>query len=184
MARLSQITQGRIGRIQLMGGEPLLNPDCKDFFAIARKYFPISSIILVTNGILLSKQNKEFWESARDNAIEIRPTKYPIKVDWDSIQQTCKEYGITFGFFGNSGEKPKSLVRLVLNPKGDSNPFSSFVSCTLRECAQLSNGKLFQCTFSAYIHHFNKKFNQNLEVTTKDYLDIYDPKTTYQEILL
>lgn len=92
--RLSEITNGLVGRFHLMGGEPLLNPNCKDFFAITRKYFPNSVIWLVTNGILLPKQETSFWESCKNNRIEIHPTKYPIKVDWNLIKAKCESYGI------------------------------------------------------------------------------------------
>lgn len=60
MEQLSILTKGMIARFHLMGGEPLLNPNCKDFFAIARKYFPDSAIWLITNGILLENNPKTF----------------------------------------------------------------------------------------------------------------------------
>ncbi|MBD5165660.1 radical SAM protein, partial [Helicobacter sp.] len=91
IAQLSLLTKGLIERFHLMGGEPLLNSNCKDFFAITRKYFPNSAIWLVTNGILLNKQPKEFWESCRENNIEIHPTKYPIKIDWERIEAQCED---------------------------------------------------------------------------------------------
>ncbi|WP_290881733.1 radical SAM protein, partial [Helicobacter sp.] len=91
MEQLNSLTNGLIGKFHLMGGEPLLNPSCKDFFAITRKYFPNSAIWLVTNGILLNKQPKEFWESCRENNIEIHPTKYPIKIDWERIEAQCED---------------------------------------------------------------------------------------------
>ncbi|AWI34577.1 hypothetical protein [Helicobacter apodemus] len=36
---LSAVTQGFIGKIQLMGGEQPLNPNCKDFFALHTQIF-------------------------------------------------------------------------------------------------------------------------------------------------
>ncbi len=110
-----------------MSGEPLLNPNCKDYFAITRKHFPNVPIWLVTNG----KQNQEFWQSCRENAIEIHPTKYPIKIDWDEIQRICKEQGVVLKFFMDSDKKQKAMTKMILNPKGNSNPFQSFIGCTL-----------------------------------------------------
>nr|WP_281173581.1 radical SAM protein [Helicobacter rodentium] len=179
----SAITQGFIGKIQLMGGEPLLNPNCKDFFALTRKYFPNVPIWLVTNGVLLLKQNQEFWQSCRENAIEIHPTKYPINIDWGAIQRICKEQGVVLKFFMNSDKKQKVMTKMILNPKGNSNPFYSFIGCTLNQCAQLYDGKLYPCTFTAYIEHFNKHFSQNLQITPLDFIDIHKPNLTYQEIL-
>jgi predicted aldo/keto reductase-like oxidoreductase len=41
-------------------------------------------------------------------------------------------------------------------------------------CIELVNGKLFTCCYAAHISDFNKYFNQNLEITNKDYIDIYE----------
>ena len=38
--RISELTNGRIADIRLLGGEPLLHPDIKDFLVLTRKYFP------------------------------------------------------------------------------------------------------------------------------------------------
>lgn len=68
--RISELTKGKIDNILLLGGEPLLHPNVKDFLIITRKYFPeisipnrIGIIDLVTNGILLHKQSDDFWET-------------------------------------------------------------------------------------------------------------------------
>lgn len=41
--RLSEITNGLVGRFHLMGGEPLLNPNCKDFLPLHANIFQIVS---------------------------------------------------------------------------------------------------------------------------------------------
>ena len=43
-------------RINLLGGEPLLNKECEQIVNTYRKLFPKSVIKLFTNGLLLSKQ--------------------------------------------------------------------------------------------------------------------------------
>ncbi|WP_300759362.1 radical SAM protein [uncultured Brachyspira sp.] len=67
--RLYELTNGLINRFQLMGGEPLLNKNCKDYFYIVRKYFKNSLIWLITNGILLPKQDENFWVSCKENRV-------------------------------------------------------------------------------------------------------------------
>ena len=32
---------------------------------------------------------------------------------------------------------------------------------------------MYPCPFAAYVHHFNKKFNKNIQVTEADYIDIH-----------
>ena len=45
--RISELTN-KIGLINILGGEPLLNPDCTKYLKIARKYFPETEINLVS----------------------------------------------------------------------------------------------------------------------------------------
>lgn len=80
----------------------------------------------------------------------------------------------------DSDKKQKVMTKMILNPKGNSNPFQSFIGCTLNQCAQLYEGKLYP---SAYIEHFNKHFSQNLQITSLDFIDIHKPNLAYQEIL-
>lgn len=96
--RLSELSNGEVNIIHLMGGEPLLNPNIKRFFEIARKYFDKTEIKLITNGILLLKQDNSFWQSMKDNKITLAPTKYPIKIDWDKIKEICKDMNIKLIF--------------------------------------------------------------------------------------
>lgn len=180
--QLNSITKGLVGRFHLMGGEPLLNPNCKDFFAVTRKFFPDSDIWLVTNGILLKTQPKEFWESCKENNIEIHPTKYPIKIDWNSIETQCKTYGIPLIFFNNA-KIEKTSTKFVLESKGNCNPLESFTKCGMaNNCVQLKEGKLYPCNIAANIEIFNSAFNQNLPLTALDSIDIYKAKD-YHEIL-
>lgn len=79
MQQLSSITKSLVGRFHLMGGEPLLNQNCKDFFAVTRKFFPDSAIWLVTNGILLETQPKEFWESCKKITLRFTQLNIPLK---------------------------------------------------------------------------------------------------------
>ncbi len=180
--QLSFLTNGLVSKFHLMGGEPLLNPNCKDFFAITRKHFPNSAIWLVTNAILLDKQPKEFWESCRENNIEIHPTKYPIKVDWKWIEAQCKFYEIPLRFFNNA-QMEKTSLKFVLEPAGNCNPLESFTKCGMaNNCVQLKEGKLYPCNIAANIDIFNAAFKQNLPLSNLDFIDIYKAKD-YHEIL-
>ncbi len=179
--RLSELSQGFIETISIIGGEPLLNKNCKEYCRIARRYFPYSTIHIITNGILLPKQDESFWETCRDCKIEITPTKYPIGIDWDSIRKRCEDYNITFKFYG---EEEKYSFKTCLNPKGDCDPFISFIHChRANSCTQLSNGKIYPCSVASNISYFNTHFKQNLQTSTFDSIDIHIPTTTYSDIL-
>ena len=88
--RLSQLTNGNISYLKLLGGEPLLCPNLIDYFQTARKYFPNSNIVLMTNAILLNKCDDNFYEALRKYDIEICLTKYPLKIDFKAIEKKFK----------------------------------------------------------------------------------------------
>ncbi|PZT47185.1 hypothetical protein B6S12_10405 [Helicobacter valdiviensis] len=120
--RLYEISKGNIEQFRLSGGEPLLNKNCKDYFYILRKYFKNSSIWLLTNGILLLKQDAAFWKACKENGVSIRPTKYPIKLDWDKIKSKCIEFGIELQFFNNE-KIEKTSFKTALNLRGGGRYF-------------------------------------------------------------
>ena len=180
--RLSELSNGEVNTIHLIGGEPLLNPNIKRFFEIARKYFDKTEIKLITNGILLLKKDNSFWQSMKDNNIILAPTKYPIKIDWDKIKEICKDMNIKLQFF-NDENIIKTSYKHMLNLDGKENPEWNFRNCNLaNSCIFLDNGKLYTCSLPSNIRHFNKFFNKNIPVSVNDYIDIYEARN-YQEIL-
>ena len=182
LQRLYEITNGLINKIHLMGGEPLLNNNCKKYFYITRKYFKNSEIFLITNGILLPKQDEDFWISCKENDIEIRPTKYPIKIDWEYIKNISNKYGVSLYFYNDENIEKQSRKN-IFDLSGKMDSFNSFIKCNLAtNCIALHNGKIYPCGVASNIRHFNNYFNQKLEITERDYIDIYKTKD-YSEIL-
>ena len=51
--RLSQLFDGKMSRINLLGGEPLSHSQIMKLMRITREAFLIGKIVLVTNGLLL-----------------------------------------------------------------------------------------------------------------------------------
>lgn len=180
--RLSEITNTCIKEIRVMGGEPLLNDRCHEYFTVIRKYFPYTSIILVTNGILLTKQSDIFWQSMHDNNVYLSPTKYPIKLDVDKIIELSNKYKVNFQYWGGAEDDYiKESFTSGFDIEGKQDPKVSFEKCR-STCFQLKNGKFYVCPDIAYIDYFNKYFNVSLEVTDNDFLDIY--KSTMNDILI
>ena len=84
-ARLASLFGEKMSHINLLGGEPLLHPSLNECMQIARRHFPKTRITLVTNGLLLTRQKDEFWQTCRENQITIQVTRYPIKLDFDQM---------------------------------------------------------------------------------------------------
>lgn len=173
LIRLSELCDGTAKRIHLLGGEPLLHPDVIDIMRIVRKYFQNAQIDVYTNGVLLDKQNEEFWETCKNEHINIVVTKYPVKVDYEKSEKKANQYGVGFEYC-NGNEEVKKLFRITMDTSGMQDEFDSFVRChRANACITLKNGKLYTCTTIPNIEHYNKMFNEKLGVTDKDYVDIY-----------
>lgn len=177
LRQLSQLAEGEMHHINILGGEPLLHPKVTDFFKLTRKYFPVGIIHLVTNGILLTKMDEKFWEACREYQITVAPTRYPITVDYDSLQKMAQKNGVAFRYFGDV-PRVGGWVHPTIDLSGWRNEVHSFLHCwQANNCTVLKQGKLYPCPVISNITRFNKKFNTNMTVSKKDYIDIYEVQT-------
>ena len=86
LKRLSELSAGEVHHINILCGEPLLHPEITKIIEIVRHYFPYGNIYLVTNGVLLNRMDESFWQQCKQSNIVIEPTQYPIKINYDEIQ--------------------------------------------------------------------------------------------------
>jgi len=174
IARLSQLTKSFFA-IKLLGGEPLLHPKVTDFFDITRKYYPKTPVQITTNGILLTKQPEQFWQSCRKNNIMISISQYPIVLDRKAIKNIAKKYQVKIENNGTTSEDRMCKIPLDLTGGGaGQNMYSSFKNCIISWgcCVTLRESRLYTCCIVAHIKFFNQYFNQELKVSENDYLDI------------
>lgn len=175
--RLSLLTNGNLEDIVFLGGEPLLHPNLSDIFEIARKIFKNTGFSVVTNGILLLKQAKSFWESCQQNNVQIYVSCYPINLDIKAIKDIAKPYGVKIMCAYSNGmikEKGLKWSYMKLDITGSRDIEKNFKICgQSNSCINLRNGRLYTCPTITYIEDLNKYFNQKFEVTCQDYIDIY-----------
>jgi hypothetical protein len=182
--QFSKLTGGgeRIEEIRLLGGEPLLHPQIIDFMKITRQYFDDARIRIVTNGILLSKQTDAFWQCCKEDNIGISISRYPVNMDLVKIRALLEKYDI----YCSQLEEDETRVKwgkMLFDLKGEQEINYNFKHChTNKGCNVLRNGRLYPCEMIPNIHHFNKYFNQNLIVSDKDSIDIYNVKDIYEVI--
>lgn len=169
--------------ISLLGGEPLLNNNITQYFRILQKYFPNSTIWLITNALLLPKMPHEFWQTCKECNITLRPTKYPVKINWDDIFAKCEKYGVVLDFF-NDAQVEKVSFKTAMNFKGEGDIFDNFINChRANSCTELHNGRIYPCAIAAHIKHFNEYFDKKLVQSNLDSLDIHKSDITQNEIL-
>jgi len=172
--RMAELALNKLKEIQLLGGEPLLHSQIIDFMRIARYCFPDTPVKIVTNGLLLTKQEKTFWEACIAYNIEIVVTKYPIKVNHEAIAQQVRKQGVRFSFYGSTDKVPKTMQCMPLDLSGSQNPRDSFLRCNrANRCISLDNSKLYTCSLIPYVKYFAEHFNLPLACSPQDYIDIY-----------
>jgi MoaA/NifB/PqqE/SkfB family radical SAM enzyme len=180
--RIAQLTK-ELRYLRLLGGEPLLHPGIIDFFEVARKYFRDTKLQLTTNGVLLSKMPDSFWESCMKNKVEVNVTDYPINIHFEKVVH-WKERGVNLNYNPSIINATNSFHFSPIDVEGKQDGLYNFQNCQYPNdyCITLRDGKLYTCCILAHAKIFNEYFNQNLEITANDYIDIYKAKDI-QEIL-
>ena len=146
------------------------------FLYITRKQFPNAQIELLTNGILLANMKRDFWEACKENRVEIVVTRYPIKLDYNQLEELARLNGVAYRYY--SDITVKTSWHNPLDLEGSQDKYENFHLCSMsNSCSMLKKGKLYPCTMVPNLENFNKYFGVELEVTPKDYIDIYDDVT-------
>ena len=182
--KLSELTNKKIGECKFLGGEPLLHPEITNAIAIFRKHFPPPPVqsnplynqgFILTNGLLLPKMPKEFWECCSANQMTLKITKYPIDLDYNAIEQKCVDENVKILYSGKTGTVLKTLYYIPLDLSGKQNHKNSFFMCSHSNssCTAFRDGKIYPCHLLSNIHHFNNYFGANLEIEKNDYIDIH-----------
>ena len=162
--------------INLIGGEPLLNPYINDIIEKAGKILKNGKtrLRIITNGVLLPKMNESFWNMVLNYNVIISVTRYPINFNYEEVEKLCKRKKVEFEIFGNRDDKDGfSLFRLKQTDHiPDSKELTENYNKCFFQCLQLADSKLYICPPSAYHKILNKKFNTDFQLSKGDYLNI------------
>lgn len=165
--RLNQLFD-KIDEIYLLGGEPLLHPKLLEILSLTRSVLQQSTIVLVTNGILLAKAPKEFWIACFRNHIIIRISGYPIEIDIKTILTTAESYGVIVVV-----HPIKKFFKFSKNLNGNSEPKEMFLCCREYVCNSLQGGRIFPCGIAAKSPTLTKYFSVDLPLCDMDSIDIH-----------
>jgi len=179
--RIGELFMGRIERMQIMGGEPLLHPQINTLLKIARKHIREGKVQVITNGILLPEMGEKFWETCRDNRIEITPTKYPISLDWKLIEELAKKYTVEFNILDDCLRD--SFYKMSISLKEKMDKVDEFIKCFhANGCNGLRDGKLTTCVLAQNIKYLKEIYGVNIPDFSNDPIDIHKDYTK-EEIL-
>ena len=155
LGKLSEIFE--IENVRILGGEPLLHPDLINVLQKVRQSLPDSRIELVTNGILLGKMSKEFFETCLSNNIFINISYYPVLQNKSDIEEILSSYRINYEI------SPVVFTFTAnLNPKGNSDKAETFKNCRYAYYKTLKNDYIYTCPICANIDKYNKYFNKDI----------------------
>ena len=171
--RLSQLFGGECEYIHLMGGEPLLNPQCEEYLRMARKAFPRGDIYLMTNGVLLLQMEDDFYQICREENIIISVTHYPINLDQEAIRTKCEAHGVRFEYF--RGNEPQThFQRYLLDPAGGQDGERNYLRCPhANSCLFLYGDRMYPCGIGAHMRIFEEYFQTGMALDEEDGVDIY-----------
>lgn len=162
--RLSEIEE--VGIIRLMGGEPLLNPQFMDYLHIARRYFPGSKLVLVTNG-LLAERLLPYRASLVDLNVDVTMSDYHI-----DIQDTSVLNKLPYTELHEKGR----LYNISLDPEGRRDPQEAFNRCDLHvnHWHFFQDGRFYPCCIAGTIHDFWDHFDLDWGIKAEDMsIDIF-----------
>jgi len=172
-----------IGAWGAVGGEPLMNPDLKNWLIGVRELLPQSQIRLVTNGTLLNRHRDiiKLMHELGNCTLKISYHIQDRAVD-DIIQdimaayawQPVTEYGIdrwlTDRGFRFQIARPKQFFRTFLGTYDDMRPHDNdprlaFDLCVQKRCPMLLDGLIYKCGTAALTRGVLERFNNpNLDL--------------------
>ena len=165
--------------LRLLGGEPLLHPQICECLMAIRNIFPITHIVIVTNGILLKKMSEEFYNICRSSHIEIDITDYKI-LDIPTIINKLKEFGIITKVYRNSN---KNFIWRYKHIRLTEDKIDCLSKCIFKDTySSYRNGKIYLCAHIAYIDFFNNHFGTNIKLDDTDYISL-DEINSYNELI-
>lgn len=153
--RLSELFN-RVEKVELLGGEPLLNEKLSEYIEILFDVFPETSCTLVTNGILLSQMNSKTIATLKRYDIGIRISVYPIMQ---------KHISKAVSFIAERGLKLEDVFfcREFYKPLNGTKrePIYSYNNVDYQRCicTNLYRGKISVCPEVMFINRFNDAFD-------------------------
>lgn len=185
----------------ILGGEPLMNPDIRNWIKGLRELMPNSQIRFTTNGLLLEKNfdivdllhdigNVVFKIAVhqKNEALEDVIKKVYEKFKWEPVT----EFGVSRYKTTNNlrfhVRRPdifyKTFVGSYANMRPHNNVSSeAFEICCQQTCPLLYNGKIYKCSTSGLLMDTLKKFNYPNKEQWESYIqDGLEPTATNIEI--
>lgn len=174
LRRLSELFEN-IEQIYLLGGEPLLHERVNDFVNMTREIFPRTRLYLMTNGILVTRMNEDFWKTLSKANCTLLCDSYPINLDVEKIESRAAEHRVKLEWMPVT----EKFFKIPLDLTQSQDPAKSFNRCRgLSNCAIVREGKLYGCAHIAYADILQEEFAdqaslESITPSSADFIDIF-----------
>ncbi len=176
LERLKELFWG-IGKIRLMGGEPLLNPRLADYAEAARRIFPDSDLRIVTNGLLLPGLSPDILARIKNTRCSFDISQYPpTQKKKQQIKAVLDAAGVAYNF-----SVPMRFFFRNLRARPAEDPAPAFNNCIFTHCHMLGDGRLAPCSYAYCAYRFNRHFGE--VYPENDLFDLSDPSLDGWRIL-
>lgn len=158
--------------IRILGGEPLMHPQIIEILKCYRRYFPDSEVDLCTNGLLLPKMEKKFWDCVKEYRISIHVSGYkPTYSLLGKIDDILSEQGIPYAIL-----KREEFLKYYTR-EAENDMKKSFEKCIASGCYEVYRGRMSTCSAVIAFEKFNRVFGTSYQITEgEDWFDIHNPQ--------
>lgn len=166
-----------IYQFNMLGGEILLNNQIVEYMEYAVELMPHTDIELITNGLLIPKQSKSFFECCKKYDIMIGISTYkPTLAMRDDIVRILNENEVAY-VFRNAVEDFGKNIDL----SGQNDRQIAVKRCRENRCHFMRQGKIYKCPFEALGNKFFSHFN--IDAMIEGGIDIYKEGLDWQQVV-
>jgi len=153
--------------INVLGGEPLLNPDLPKIFSIVKEIYPSTNLGLLTNGLLLPNMPDDFWRACQEYDVMLKVTCFPIMPATMrlELERTFRRKSLRFRL------TDKKLFNKILVLHNDAALEDIVKNCGCNKAYNLFEGFVARCTVPMVVRDLNAYFK--VDFITAGRLDIY-----------
>lgn len=152
---LSKISN--IMKLDILGGEPLLNPELGKYIKGIRTLLPDTCVDVFTNGLLVPQMKPELLQCIKENNVFMSISEYKPTHDMrEQIITKLEEYQIPY-YISQYDRKQ------VFNRPISLSEHSKYPQCCISNgCVTIGNGSIARCPTLMYITKFNEVFHTQL----------------------
>ena len=158
-----------IGRVSVIGGEPLLNPRCKEIVNACRSYTN-SPVYLYTNGLLLLQNEEWIKKALEDDRAFLR-----ISIHLKEVEDIIMKFNhpkVLLSVHHDGRDRWFNSIKKIedkVYPYNQNNIERSFRACSCTN-TQLYNGKLWKCPNTAFLRELLSVTEQSHDEEWQEYI--------------